>query len=169
VPTIRSATPLGSGQAGAFEGLVFEVPAGTSRISSATRLGQPFARLFTDSFHARADDFNEGFPGVARRREWFIIRYDGDFNAPTQGVYKFRMTVDDGAILAIDGEPVINGDGVVHAATTFTGEKALRPGPHRMQVDYLRTTGPVVLGIFVTTPGSAETMMMGARRTRHGS
>jgi hypothetical protein len=122
---------------------------------------KPFAQMFVDSFQVSPRDFSGGFPGVTRQSEWFALRYDGKFMVRQQGAYTFRLVADDGAILYIDGDKVVDNDGV-HASESRTGVRTLGPGVHSLRVDYLHTVGPVSLMVFSAVNGQ-EAILVGAR------
>ena len=72
---------------------------------------------------------------VRRRRTRYAVGYHGYLNAPTDGIYGFRLAAYDGARLTIDGAAVVDNDGV-HSYTDKVGHAELARGPHAVQVDY---------------------------------
>ena len=100
--------------------------------------------------------FDTGFPGVDDRFEWFAIRYSGAFAVETAGTYEFRINSDDGTKLWIDGELVIENDGI-HPPESVSGTVDLASGDHEMVLEYFQ--GPryhIALQLFVTPPGGEE-------------
>jgi len=67
----------------------------------------------------------------------FSYMYEGYFKAPADGLYTFRIEANDGAILYVDGEELINNDGG-HQAQAITGKIGLKRGLHRIKVDYFQ-------------------------------
>ncbi|SMD25750.1 family 16 glycoside hydrolase [Kibdelosporangium aridum] len=65
----------------------------------------------------------------------FVSEVTGNINITTAGTYQFRLTSDDGSRLRIDGQVVINNDGL-HAPTPVTGSIQLSPGYHALRIDH---------------------------------
>ena len=76
---------------------------------------------------------------VRRRRTKYAISYSGFLNVPTDGIYQFRLSSYDGSRLIIDGNTVIDNDGV-HSYTDKRGHAALSKGPHPIELQYFRDT-----------------------------
>ncbi|MDD4964936.1 MAG: PA14 domain-containing protein [Gallionella sp.] len=116
-------------------------------------VGQP---LYATSLNITARRFDQGFPGIPGRTEWFAIKYTGSFFVANEGMYNFRTVSDDGVILKIDNRVVID-DGGVHAPQSATGQVYLNRGEHNIRVDYFQ--GPkydLALQLFVTPSGQNE-------------
>ncbi|WP_437602199.1 PA14 domain-containing protein [Sorangium sp. So ce590] len=127
---------FGNGENGAFRGLAYVIPENSRTLPSFDGL-VPFAVLYTDKFEVKSQDFSAGFPGALAQNEWFAIRFEGEFKAPQEGMYQFRLTADDGAILYIDDKRVLANDGV-HSAKSADGETRLTEGTHRLRLDYFQ-------------------------------
>jgi predicted alpha-1,2-mannosidase len=67
----------------------------------------------------------------------FSYKYEGYIKAPADGLYTFRIEANDGAILYIDGEELINNDGG-HQAQAITGKVGFKKGLHKIRVDYFQ-------------------------------
>ncbi len=67
----------------------------------------------------------------------FGYRFEGYVNVPDDGLYTFRIEVNDGAILYIDGKELINNDGG-HQAQAITAKTGLIKGLHKIRVDYFQ-------------------------------
>lgn len=65
----------------------------------------------------------------ARQEDHFGYLFSGLINAPEDGVYTFQTRSDDGSVLYIDDELVVNNDGS-HAAVPAVGFIALKKGFH---------------------------------------
>ena len=63
--------------------------------------------------------------------------YTGYVKVPTDGLYTWYLSVDDGGVLWIDGQEVINHDGK-HANTEKSGRIALKKGPHVFKLAYIQ-------------------------------
>ncbi len=74
----------------------------------------------------------------------FAARYTGTLTVGTGGTHTFYLTSDDGSALYIDGQRVINHDGL-HGATTRTVTLALSEGPHAIEVRYFERDGDQAL------------------------
>lgn len=66
--------------------------------------------------------------------------YSGYFKVPSDGVYAFSMTSDDGSTLEISDQMVIDNDGL-HSATEKQGVVALAAGWHPIRVVWFNRTG----------------------------
>ena len=71
----------------------------------------------------------------AKQEDHFGYIFSGLIEVPEDGVYTFQTRSDDGSVLYIDNEPVVNNDGS-HAAIPATGLVALKKGFHSYQLYY---------------------------------
>jgi LysM repeat protein len=90
-------------------------------------------------YHTRTDpavDFNWAYgpPAGGMPTNHFSVRWTGSFTFDG-GTYRFSARVDDGVIVYVDGERVIDGwrDGSLRL---YTGDKVLAAGNHTVQVYY---------------------------------
>ena len=76
-------------------------------------------------------------PSIAGAPEddYFGFVFTGFLDVPEEGVWEFAVTSDDGAVLEIDGELVVNGDGS-HGNYMATGNVALSRGLHVFCLKY---------------------------------
>jgi len=93
--------------------------------------------IYTTSLNIPPQDFQQGFPGVSKRFEWFAIDYAGKFWIPKPGVYHFALTSDDGSKLYIDDDLVVDDDGQ-HPPVTESASVILSGGIHRIRVAYFQ-------------------------------
>ncbi len=70
----------------------------------------------------------------------FAARATGSIKVETGGEYSFRISSDDGSELLINGEPVVNFDGL-HSYESETVEVKLPPGEHAIEVRYFENQG----------------------------
>ena len=84
--------------------------------------------------------------------EYIGLRLSGTVSVPEDGVFVFGLTSDDGARLWIDGELVIDNDGL-HGPTLKTGAVALAKGAHTIRVDYFNKTGGSALRLTMAAVG----------------
>lgn len=146
------------GTEGAFLGRMCFVP---EDLRSLKELGACTTQLQfrTDSINVPPREFEQGFPGVSDRDEWFSILYTGTVMVQKEGLYAFRVLSDDGAVLHIDGKPVVDNDGL-HGPISRIGRVTLSEGAHRLELWYFQ--GPrllVALQVFVTPPGQGERLL----------
>jgi hypothetical protein len=152
-------TPFGSTTptADSLVGNIYFLPENTARLPNLLGL-TPVGQVYTRRIDIPARNFEEGFPGVSDRFEWFAIRYTGTVTFPTAGNYAFRILSDDGARLYIDGRLVVDNDGQ-HAPAEQRGTIQLTPGNHEVVLEYFQ--GPryqIALQLFMTAPGGQETI-----------
>lgn len=72
----------------------------------------------------------------AKAEDAFGFMFSGLIDCPETGLYTFRTISDDGSVLWIDGEMVVNNDGS-HSAVAATGKIALQKGLHPYRLLYL--------------------------------
>jgi hypothetical protein len=155
LPVVSGGAVFGSNKRGAMKGYLCFIPVGTKRLSDIPRC-QPEGIMYANVLNVTPRRFTTGFPGVSERFEWFAIDFKGKFSIGKEGLYKFRLHSDDGAILWINGQKVIDNDGL-HPPQSKMGEMQLSEGKHRIRVLYFQ--GPrteIALQLFVTPPGETE-------------
>ena len=84
----------------------------------------------------------------------FAARYTGDLNVTKPGTYTFYLTSDDGSVLYIDGQKVIDHDGL-HATTEKSVTLTLAAGKHDIELRYFENTGYQSLKLEWKGPDSA--------------
>lgn len=72
--------------------------------------------------------------------EYFAIDYIGFIEIPKDGVYTFHLTSDDGSLLYIGKDVLIDNDGL-HGRTELSGEIALEKGIHAIRISFFENTG----------------------------
>lgn len=70
----------------------------------------------------------------------FGVHYEGYIKIETDGLYEFKTNSDDGSILSVDDEVIIDNDGE-HAPADKTGMVPLRKGFHKINVKYFDAGG----------------------------
>jgi hypothetical protein len=109
----------------------------------------PVTEFRTNALDVAPRRFTEGFPGFTRRVDFFGVDYGGHFKVRAAGYYTFRLLADDGALLYIDGELVIDNDGR-HSPVSKNMSLPLSAGEHEFRVLYYQ--GPpdeLALQLFV--------------------
>jgi hypothetical protein len=79
----------------------------------------------------------------------FSARWTRTINFP-RGVYRFTVTVDDGARLFVDGQLKIDAWGI-QAPTTYTADVFLIAGNHEIKLEYFESTGGASISLNWTT------------------
>jgi flagellar motor protein MotB len=141
---------------GCFEGNVMFIEANSQKLPTDYSKYAVSSRLYACEWNIPARSFDEGFPGVTDRFEWFAIVYSGMFSVSAPGTYQFRINSDDGTKLFIDGKPVVVNDGA-HPPASVSGSVELTPGDHELSLEYFQ--GPryeIALQVWVTPPGGTE-------------
>ncbi len=86
------------------------------------------------------------------RPEQFGVRFSGYLLAPADGVYEFALATDDGGVLQIGGETVVDNDGP-HGMLERRGSIALATGLHTFEVLYFQGGGDRGLELRVLRDG----------------
>lgn len=139
-----------------FCGDVYELSTGTGVLPEFWNL-DPVGSLYTDALNVPQQDINqaEGIPGVTRTNTWFGVDYYGEFYISKPGEYKFDLESDDGSMLYIDDQKVIDLDGT-HLAMGKTVHIQLTEGWHTVHVPYFQ--GPpteLALVLQIQPPGES--------------
>jgi hypothetical protein len=101
-------------------------------------------------------DFSEGFPAVEKLYEWFSLDLRFAVKVPESGSWAFKLVADDGAILYIDQNKLIDNDGL-HETREKNGQRQLRAGIHDFRVSYFQ--GPrysIALELYWKGPQDSE-------------
>jgi alpha-L-fucosidase len=98
--------------------------------------------------------------------EYAGLRLEGAISVEATDVYRFNLGSDDGARLWIDGELVVDHDGL-HSPSGKTGAIALVKGAHTLRVDYFNKTGGAALSLSIAGSGK-EFVEVIATAFRHG-
>ena len=77
----------------------------------------------------------------------FAVVFDGYIVIPKDEVYEFELEADDGAVWLIDGEKVVDNDGVKEKPERKNGFVPLRKGYHRFVLKYFKGQGKWALGL----------------------
>jgi len=91
----------------------------------------------------------------AKRRDNFGFRFNGYISVPATGVFTFYTTSDDGSCLWIDGEKVVDNDGL-HGAEVKSGFIALEKGMHAIRVDFIQGTESALLQVHMEGPDTPK-------------
>jgi hypothetical protein len=135
---------------------VYFLKPGTKKVPNYNKLS-PSGMFFTKAIDFPLERGSREFPGVPKREEWFGLRFYVKFSLSAQeaGAYKFRIVAKDAARLIIGKKMVVNAEGPGRLQDQ-SGTVDLPAGSHEMFLDYLQTTGPNALQLYITPPGGQE-------------
>ena len=101
--------------------------------------------------------------------ESFGIVFNGQIEAPADGEYSFTIGSDDGSRLLINGQVVIDHDGI-HGMSSKTGKARLAKGKHAIEVQYFEKSGEEALYVGWKPPGAKQEQALSAGgRSRGGN
>ncbi|WP_153801047.1 fibronectin type III domain-containing protein [Foetidibacter luteolus] len=92
---------------------------------------------------------------IASVQDNFAFRFESIINIPTTGNYTFYTASDDGSQLFIDGNLVVNNDGL-HGTVERSGQVSLTAGVHNIRVTFFERGGDQVLNVNWQGPGFAK-------------
>ena len=114
-----------------------------------------FSQL-TPTATGTAEEFTPG--KNAQRDNRFALTYRGELEVKQAGVYRFHVRSDDGSRLSLDGDVVVDNDGV-HGAQLKTGEVTLDVGRHDVLVEFFENDGGEELQVEFEGPGVARSSL----------
>ena len=133
---------------------VYKLPEDTQKLPSFSGLPAIGNDVCLSQLNIGQRSFTEGFPGVADLIEWFALDINFKVDVPTTGTYAFTVKSDDGSIMYIDGQKVVDNDGL-HPTQEVTANKTLTKGVHNFRIKYYQ--GPryyIALELFWKIPGA---------------
>ena len=154
MPTFGTTVASSSG----LQGDIYLLMPGADALPNFKKL-HPVGTIYTTSLRIEPRSFEQGFPGITDRFEWFAIDYNGRFWIEHPGVYRFRLLSDDGSKLYINDKLVIDNDGG-HPPAAINGSLRLSRGVFQLRVSYFQ--GPrflVALVLAVIRPGEKSWMI----------
>ncbi len=141
----------------AFCGDVYELPVSAA---SLYELGEhdPVGSIYTNTLDVPNEDITRmgGIPGITHSSVWFGIDYYGKFYVTQPGEYLFELQSDDGALLEIDNDRLIDLDGV-HPVAKRTAQSTLSVGWHSIHVPYFQGP-PTALALVLQIQPPGQTM-----------
>jgi hypothetical protein len=81
----------------------------------------------------------------------FGCSFTGYINIPVKGVFTFTLLSNDGSVLYINNEKIVDNDGA-HTSEKNSGQAALEKGYHVFQLDYFQAGGGKALKAFIKGP-----------------
>lgn len=95
----------------------------------------------------------------AKLEGWLGLVYEGYIEVPTDGIYTFALTSNDGSMLYVDGQMLIDNDGP-HGDTKLTAQRALAKGWHKIRVEYFDMNNGGMLSLQWAAPGETALKTM---------
>ena len=90
----------------------------------------------------------------------FGLRFEGFLRVPADGIYTFSLASDDGSLLSIGDQRVVDNDGW-HSEAVRTGQIALAAGIHPVEVLFVQGSGASALSATVAAEGSTPEPLAG--------
>ncbi len=84
--------------------------------------------------------------------DYFNFRFDGFLYIEQGGTYQFRTISDDGSRLYLDGQRIINNDGIHDINAVESNNRQLQAGAHRITVDFFDYIETDSLGVHYKGP-----------------
>ena len=138
-----------------WKGSFYNINAGATKLPTLAGV-TPNGFLFAKELNVTPKAMSGGFPGIdASRNDNFAIRWEAPLVVDNESDYTFRLVSDDGAIITIDGTPIVDNDGA-HGTTEKSGPVHLVKGTHAIAVDYFQSTAGVALQVFCKKAGANE-------------
>ncbi|MFN9720432.1 MAG: c-type cytochrome, partial [Planctomycetota bacterium] len=89
--------------------------------------------------------------GVSPRQDVFGLRFSGWLQLPRDGNYRFFLSSDDGARLIVNGQVMIDNDGI-HPAGFRDNSQQMKAGAHELVVEYFEFQGQEELALEIEGP-----------------
>jgi hypothetical protein len=140
-----------------FCGDVYELPDASRDLPDFREL-DPIGAIYTSSLDVPNQSFSNtsGIPGVTPRTNLFGIDYHASFWVRAPGEYEFLMASDDGAILKVDDQTVIDLNGL-HSVNAAAAHVHLDSGLHTIHVPYYQgAVDAVALELWVRRHGTSN-------------
>lgn len=101
----------------------------------------------------KTEILNNAALGSLNKLPSFGVKMSGFLKVPQKGIYSFFLTADDGAVLKIDNQIVVDNDGQ-HSALLKSGQSALEAGFHQFNLDFIEAGGGFTLRLYYSLNGS---------------
>jgi hypothetical protein len=133
---------------------VFRLRPGFTSVRDIRRL-KPIKTVCLAQLDVTPRKFTDGFPGLDVS-EWFALDIRFTVNIPQDITMELMLLSDDGAILTVDDEEVINNDGI-HAPDPVMATVKLAKGLRNFRVRYFQGPAPdLALMLGWKKPGTAD-------------
>lgn len=114
-------------------------------------------------------DFGDKPAGEGVAKDNFSILWDGELNVAQAGVYTFVLIVNDGAALSIDGQTLLNKDGMSHKRNGERVTVRLDEGLHLFKLRFWDGGGTAKMRVLWIPPGSGTEETVPAEAFCHES
>ena len=137
---------------------VVELPQGIKDLSYSLYLGKwtkiPDFSTLTPETQAKLP---KGYVDIkaAGRKDYFAMLFEGSLEVPEDGEYLFEMASDDGGRILVDGERILDHDGL-HGAQLKKAKVKLRKGECPIRIEYLAYGQPNSFRAGWSGPGAAH-------------
>lgn len=135
-----------------LEGRIYYLETNTAKLPNFKTM-HPVGSVYASTLNVWPQRFDQGFPGITERFEWFGIEYTGKIWIQQPGNYRFSLLSDDGARLKLNNKVIIDNDGV-HGPGARSASADLTRGEYEISLEYFQ--GPrfmVALVLAVSAPG----------------
>lgn len=132
-----------------FHAKYFDVDQRLSKLDDINWIADPTHEEVTSEINyanGRDSFWDEG------SKDTFGVKINGNIEVEEGGVFTFFLGADDGAMLVINGKPIVDNDGL-HGFRTRTGEIELEPGTHSIEIRYFENYGRAGLKLEWEGPG----------------
>jgi len=92
---------------------------------------------------------------LGKAKDHFGIVFTGFWDVPTDGEYRFKLTSDDGSRLIIDGNTIVDNDGI-HGMNSVEKAVSMTAGTHKVRVEFFEYQGGEDLRVVVNGNGLKE-------------
>jgi hypothetical protein len=137
-----------------LQGQLYQIPSNTIGVPNFANL-TPMGKVYASELDIAKRPFTEGFPGVSEElTEWFAIDFSGKIVISTPGDYQFRIVSDDGSLVYLNNDLLINNDGWHEAIAKESAIVSLSAGEKDLRIQYYQ--GPkyyIALELFYKGPG----------------
>ncbi len=134
---------------------VYRLPVNVQSLSEMRRR-KPVKRVCMAQLNITPRSFKDGFPGLGSTNEWFGLDIRFTVNVPETATYELMLLADDGAMLSVDDENVIDNDGI-HGPTPVATRLKLENGLRNFRVRYFQGPGPdLALMLVWKKPGATD-------------
>ena len=80
------------------------------------------------------------------------LLFEGWLDIPEDGIYSFYTYSDDGSVVRVDGDVVVDNDGA-HSRVERSGQAALSKGLHRLEIRYFDSNGGILEAGLIDSAG----------------
>jgi hypothetical protein len=118
--------------------------AGGSLPDDFSSLGSPLETFEVANLDVDEVDFTNSFPGAKALKENYALQFTGSINIVEEAEYEFCLHSDDGSQMLLEGNLVVDNNGL-HEAPVETCELVyLAAGEYMLEVRYFQASGPLL-------------------------